>query len=126
VRYRPGKSNANADALSRAFDKGVTTLTIAAIAGEPNQIPASISKDEWVSAQLDSEFGDLYRYIQSRQLPPECEKAQLVISEISSYTIVDRVLYYVDPHTAEMRLAVPTKYQDVLFHERHGGVCGVH
>ena len=128
VRYRTGKSNASADALSRMFDKGVSTLAIISAVSRPIQayFPSNNKKDEWVSAQVDGEFGDIYQFLDTHMLPPEDEKAQQVISRTQSFTIVGRILYFVDPSTSELRLVVPTQFQHTVFHERHSGVCGVH
>jgi transposase InsO family protein len=127
VRYRPGKSNANADALSRAFEPASASLVVwVANANPQGLVPHAISKDDWITAQIDGEFGDIYKFIDKRSLPPEVEKAQSVIGQMASFTLVDRVLFYVNPHTAELQLVVPTEFQHTVFHERHGGACGVH
>ena len=108
VRYRPGKSNANADALSRAFRKqalSIRVCTIESIDG-PNTLTEA-NKDSWISGQIDGEFGEVYKFIDKRLLPQEVEKIQRVIAEMAMFTIRDRCLYFVDPNNAALRLVVP-------------------
>ena len=112
VRYRPGKSNANADALSRAFQKQALTIRVCTVGSvEGQNLPTKASKDAWVSAQIEGEFGNIYKFIDKRALPAEVEKIQRVIANMSMFTIRDRCLYFVDPNNSALRLVVPTEFQ---------------
>ena len=139
VRYRPGRINHNADALSRAFhqeDGQLTTTSAAAVeitswllkdkATKLQTVPEGVSKDKWVSGQIEGEFGEIYRFLDKRALPAETEKVQEVVSKLSRFTIVDRCLYYINPDTCNLQLVVPEEYQHLIFHERHSGLLGVH
>ena len=129
VRYRPGKSNANADALSRAFEGCAPTPTIAKVTVQAESavpIPTNVTRDEWILAQRNGDFGDIYKYLEDHTLPTEEERAQNVLHLTTSFTTIDSCLHFIDPNTLELRLVVPEKYQHLLFHERHAGVFGVH
>ena len=121
-RYKAGKTNSNADALSRA----VPVVCATGLVEGSGELPEGIGKDAWVSEQIDGEFGSIYKYIDQRILPTEPEVAKVVINSLPRFTLIDRILYYVDPETSALRLVVPEPYTRQLFHERHGGLYGTH
>ena len=83
IRHKPGKSNVNADALSRAFPPQQSQMNVAITTGlledsdNLKQLP-SVTRSEWVKAQAGGEFRDIFEYLTKQSLPESCEKAQLV------------------------------------------------
>jgi len=85
-----------------------------------------ITRDKWISAQLDGDHREIYHYIDTKELPLNAERAKMILTAVTKFCIQDRCLYYVDPITSRLRLVVPEEYQKQQFHERHGGVFGTH
>jgi len=128
-RYKPGKNNVNADALSRAFPKesAIVNATMLDFLENPTaRLPEGIEKYQWVSKQQEGEFSSLYKYIESRTLPTEPEEARVVLASLPQFTLIEQILYYVDPTTSAIRLTVPEEYRRQIFHEHHGGPYGTH
>jgi hypothetical protein len=88
-RHKAGKSNASADALSRAHakesDSGMVVNAVStrqAQAPPEDKLPEGLDRDRWVSEQIEGEFGPIYKYIDHRVLPPESEKAKIIIESL--------------------------------------------
>ena len=73
----------------------------------------------------DKELAPILRYLQSGELP-EGEKAarELVLGQ-SHYTVLDRVLYHVEPDKT-LRIIPPTEDRHKLFLEVHEGPFSGH
>jgi len=129
--YKPGKSNANADALSRAFPTSTTDCVNAIVSDlaegtdSVKQLP-SVTRSEWIEAQAKGEFGSILEYLTSQKLPESQKDAQNVLENLCHFTLIEGCLYYVDPAASTIHLVVPSKYRKLVFHERHGGVFGTH
>ena len=123
VQYKEGKSNENADALSRAIP---VVTTCSAQAGEPLEVDprskiASIpNRENWISEQAKGDFADVYDYIRNRKLPREPERVKLCLDSASRFTIIDQCLFYIDPESAALRLVVPESQQRRVFHDMEG------
>uniref|UniRef100_A0A914DQ94 RNA-directed DNA polymerase n=1 Tax=Acrobeloides nanus TaxID=290746 RepID=A0A914DQ94_9BILA len=148
VIYKPGSSNANADALSRAFPEAVnsqtnptavcaficcTAITRAAakrqlesLRNDQNDILHDICKENLVEEVLKSEFVDVYQVLTKRMYPNDANRMRIVMEQLKNFAIKDEVLYYVDPKNFRLLLFVPEKFREVIFHERHDRIIGVH
>ena len=134
IRYRPGKGNSNADALSRsplpAGGVGQATFRVVAAlqasvcaeGGDPNE-----NSDVTFAAEQrrDPELLELIRYLETNVLPDDAKKARELVLSKSLYSLVDNVLYYVE-RDKSLRVVPPRNRREKLFHEAHGGIYGGH
>ena len=133
IEYRPGKSNGRADALSRYPVSLLTsdcssTQTAAVIAN----VDASSSRAESGEGRTlaerqreDTSLAIILAYLQRGELPEEEEIArQLVLGE-SVYTVLEGVLYHVEPDKT-LRIIPPTSERRKLFSEAHEGPFSGH
>ena len=89
IKHRPGKSNGNADALSRATD----FPTIAAI---KTLKQSGFSSDLIKTLQCKDPFlSDLISYLESDQLPPSNKIAHSLLLTIDDYFMEDGILYHI-------------------------------
>ena len=144
--YRPGKSNMNADALSRcpvakAPAEGVaeSELQVAAIQSQPTQpdmnIPALLASDPVVvqsesilSAQRrDTELLAIVKYLENKQLPSEAEHARRIVLQSPLFSVIDGILYFIDIRKGgHQRAVVPRHLRSQLMEEHHKGPMGSH
>ena len=144
--YRPGKSNMNADALSRcpvakAPAEGVaeSELQVAAIQSQPTQpdmnIPALLASDPVVvqsesilSAQRrDTELLAIVKYLENKQLPSEAEHARRIVLQSPLFSVIDGILYFIDIRKGgHQRTVVPRHLRSQLMEEHHKGPMGSH
>jgi hypothetical protein len=146
--HRSGKSNINADVLSRAYegvslgsehvvfgsgpqpkDEVLILGLVAAVQVQP--VPANVLKsddlEEWKSLICtDDDYEAIVNYLREHQVPDCVENAKAVVAEAGNYAFCDDLLYFVDQETGELRLAVPLSKRRPLVHERHGGLFGGH
>ena len=111
IQYRPGKHNANADALSRYpssrvpgqgelnFVAAVTEASSPAKSGEPNLTLAE-------RQEADPELKMIRAYLQNRTLPPDEAQARRVMLSHSHYALVDDILYHLEPDKS-LRIVPP-------------------
>lgn len=119
IHYKPGKSNANVDALSRA------PMVINCAVGEA--IPQEItSKEYWLKGQLTGEFGEILKYITKRNKPEDLSDFQKILNKLNEFIVQNDLLYFIDPQSQDLRLVVPNEFQQKLFHEKHAGYMGTH
>ena len=130
IQYRPGKHNANADALSRYpssrvpglgelnFVAAVTEDSAPAKSGEPNLTLAE-------RQEADPELKIIRAYLQKRTLPPDEAQARRVMLCYSHYALVDDILYHLEPDKS-LRIVPPAMDREELFHEAHGGPFSGH
>ena len=142
--YRPGKANANADALSRnpvgeAPDEGIgeTELQVAAITSVPahpmlsipellSAVPEVSHPTAFVTEQLkDLKLAYMVRYLEKEELPDDPELARQVVSQSCLFTLVEGVLCCVLRGRAPCPV-VPKHLRKQLMDEYHGGPCGSH
>ena len=128
VRFRPGRVNSNANALSRApvCDDDVTEDS-----AEETQVAQVSATREEVSQPLlevadlqrsDAELGPILLYLSVGVLPENPSLQQLVAKERDRLVILDGVLHYVDPARKDRsRMAVPVMLRQKLMEEVHSG-----
>ena len=130
LRYRPGRVNSNADALSRAPVVGYHHLEnddeeaqIAQVSAdhEVNDTPQPIS--EVAELQLaDVEVGQVLRYVRDGVEPVDARVKRYVVLEKEKFVVLEGVLYFVDPARKDrIRLVVPEVLRQSLMEEVHNG-----
>ena len=143
--YRAGKDNANADALSRnpqlpapAEDMADTDVQVAAITTtnapelditsllemEPGQsVPDGLGPEQ----RKDPALAELIAFIVKEELPAEEKRAKIVVAQASMLTMVDDILYYVDPKQENRRrVVVPKQLRKQIMEENHSGPMAGH
>ena len=133
IHYRPGKKNANVDALSLHPVPGVESaasdhqsLAIVAATSTSWQ-PAKGGESTSLSAlqREDAQLAAIVDFLEEGVLPLEDKKARELALTKSQYTIVDDVLYRVESDKT-LRVIPPTAQREKLFHEAHEGKFGAH
>ena len=146
--YRPGKSNSNADALSRcpvsaALAEGVSEdkVQVAAIQSSSQQIDPTIAELFQallasalatpilfaVEQQRDQDSADLMRYLLDHKLPADPDKAQYLVLQSLLFLVEDEVLYFTgSKKDGCKRVVVPQHLRKQLLEESHRGPMGAH
>ena len=127
IKHCSGKSNANADALSRIPPQAtdvleVTTAESAGDVAEPTPIEESCVQDNELSVKQrqDPEFYPLFQYIEDGVLPEDERQARRMVLERPQFVVVDGVLHYESPDfPGVLRLAVPQSLREALLEETH-------
>ena len=132
IHYRPGKKNANADALSRHPVPGVgsaasDTQCLAIVAATITSWQPAKGGESTLSAlqQEDAQLATIVDFLEEGVLPLEDKKARELALTKSQYTTVDDVLYRVESDRT-LRVIPPTAQRQKLFHEAHEGKFGAH
>ena len=130
--HRPsvGKTNANADALSRcplptSSDSHPTAEVVAAITGAERDDEDQSIKDLATLQQADETLQPFIEYLATGVLPQEDRLARRVALTSSQYTILDRILYHIADDSA-LWIVPPSSTRRELFDEVHGGRFGAH
>ena len=126
ILYRPGRVNANADALSQAplawtscpygIVAALSTPQATAKGGEPALGERQLS---------DSELQPILEYLTEGKLPEEDKLARVITLTQSHYTTVDGILYRVQPD-GTLRIVPPVSDRESLFKEAHSGAFAGH
>ena len=131
IQYRPGRKNANADALSRCplpnHDTHMPeTSAMQVTEGESN--PEVEDVDELSRLQSENEsLSPICKYLRDGELPSDQKRADRLVKEKESFLIMDNILYFVDAKDKQrLRLAVPKSLRDALMKEAHSGRFGGH
>ena len=142
IRYRLGKENLNADALSRiptacnTDDSPVPVLTVQVDENisEQNisQLLQSSPCDTDTSATFsvqqkkDPDIMDILKFLQEGILPENDCKRQKLALQASLFTVLDGVLYYIDSRRNCKRAVVPKHLRDQIMKENHSGIMAGH
>lgn len=125
IRHRSGRSNANADALSRSplpagedACVGKTDGVLAAL--EPGETTDQC--DLPTSQRRDEELAVIIEYLETGILPQEEGLARTLVL---SSSLEDDVLYKVEQDST-LRVIPPRDQRENLFNSAHGGVFGAH
>lgn len=145
IHYRPGKSNSNADALSRCpvetdlVDTAVPTSRVLLAAIQPAQasakdgdtpldVPTTTSFMVAPSIEerqhADPELAPIIEYHQTGTLP-EGEVARGLAVAWSQYEVIEGLLYHLEPDKT-LRVVLPKSDRKRVFDEAHAGPFGGH
>ena len=133
IRYRPGRANASADALSRnPLPAAETNENVPPFSILATLQPSSAAEDgedpnkELVGAQRkDPELLRVIQYLEDGTLPTEDKFAREIVLCKSQYVVIDKVLYHVEKDKT-LRLIPPQINRKKLFCDVHEGVYGGH
>lgn len=142
VVYRPGKENANADALSRApavpvkqEDKMTVPAQVSLIATDSIQDLLQVVPDATslanpstfaIEQRKDKQLTAVIRFLKDGTLP-EDKQARKLTTKAGQFTIRGDVLYYLDPkHQGRRRAVVPCHLRNKIMEETHSGVFAGH
>lgn len=122
IRYRPGRINTNADALSRApIEGGEETLVpqpVLQVTNSPSGIPAP-SEEVSDLQRNDPQLKPMWEYLQEGLLPEDERLARKLTLERDSFAIVDGILYFVQKSPKHrLRMAVPSTMRHPLWRRR--------
>ena len=136
--YKSGKSNTNADALSRA-PVGLAQHTvddeIQVAAIQSRDIVDVLESEPWYSS--DSDFAreqkqdagiqEIVAFLEHNKLPMDDHKARKLALQSSLFSMVDGILYFVDSKKgSNRRVVLPKHLQQKVMEEAHGGTFGGH
>ena len=140
--YRSGRLNAAADALSRSPqpevpDEGVAEqeVQVATIQTEQSTIqsllqsaPLSYSQQSLApEQQKDPEVLEIVMFLEKGELPLDEKRARRIALQASLFTLVDGVLFYLDPKQEHRKRAVvPSHLREQLLQENHSSLMGGH
>ena len=119
IQYRPGRKNANADALSRCTLERVEDSQTVGVVTQVSEVDCEslgVGAEELVKLQVeDNQLSQLRQYLQDGELPEDGRQAKRLVLEKERFVILDEVLYYVDPGGQHrLRIAVPKKLRGDL------------
>ena len=128
VKYRPGRKNANADALSRSpIEDGESESYCPQVAAISCEQPKEVTQDVGKLQSQDAELGPIVVFLEQNILPREEQLARRLTLERSHYTLVDGVLHRIDDaRKGRLRLCVPREMRELLMQEAHAGVFAGH
>ena len=132
IQHRSGKSNANADALSRcplpsASDENQTSELVAATrAEEKGSNPEDLENCNHPDLQrAEEKLAPLMRYLKEGVLPEERQSARRLAMTSSQYVVEDGILYRVEDDST-LRVIPPASCCRRLFDEAHSRMFGAH
>ncbi len=142
IRYRPGKGNTNADALSRApvsqpaDDIDCPFRIVAAVSVshpatsgencEPMEAQAKDGDSTLPELQRkDPTLAEIITYLETGHLPPDERRARELVLSRSQYEVLDAILYHIEQDKT-LRVIPPTSKREGLIEEAHGGRFGGH
>ena len=128
--YRPGRLNANADALScvplvpdLVDPEQSVGLVVAAVRAQPSAKSGEDSLQ--VRQELDSELRQITDFLEHGVLPEDEKKGKELVLTKSNYQRSDGVLYHLE-RDKTLRIIPLSCDREKLFHEVHDGVFGAH
>ena len=124
IKHKPGRSNSNADALSRNIPE-VNSITVeAATEPSPGELDfQAMREQQWADADLLP----LLRCLTDGILPDDERLAKKLLWESRQYEMIDGVLHYENPaYPKRWCVVVPQGLRDELMEEAHGGCFAGH
>ena len=132
IHYRPGKKNANADALSccplslKSSQANQSNVFGIVSAISVPQFPAKDGEtDLSIRQREDPELLEVITFLVEGTLPKDEKKAKELALTNRQYEIVDDVLYHVEADKT-LRVIPPEKDREKMLHEAHDGAFGAH
>ena len=125
VRYRPGRTNANADALSRAPQPSVAGVNV--VNTSSAVVPPECAVKPIAEYQReDPELKDRIHYMETDTIPHDTRHATKFALDAPNFTLIDGVLYFIDPSSKSLRLAIPQSLRSTILTESHAGAFSGH
>ena len=127
IHYRPGKRNANADALSRAPLCSVPHQPYGIVAALSTPCSAEVSRESTLAQRqhTDPTLHPILEYLNSGNLPSDKNLAHEITLTQSHYTVLEGVLYRVH-QDGTLRVIPPSSDRRPLFEEAHSGPFAGH
>ena len=129
IRHRSGRSNANADALSRSpLPTGENSSMDDTDGVLANLQPGgdTVTESDLPSSQRrDEDLATIIEYLQKGVLPPDEKVARTLALSRTEYVLEDDVLYKIEQDST-LRVIPPRDQREQLFRDAHGGVFGAH
>jgi len=131
IKHRSGKSNTNADALSRNPISSVAAVeTLAVMEGDEDSLP--LPGEEGMTrikaAQRDDpDLASMCQYLESDILPTDEKLARKIVAESEHFELIQGVLYF-EPAAFVGRLCVvvPRSLRETLLQESHASCFAGH
>ena len=129
IHYRPGKSNANADSLSRTPIESDTSpedvKVVVATLNADVQLPKDGDQPLGDRQRADPALSEIIAYLERGDLPEDSKRSKELVSGEADYEVIDGILYRVDAKKT-LKIVPPTGDRRKIFDEAHGGVFGGH
>ena len=131
ILYKPGRKNANADALSRSPigppDDELECAQVANVESEPGTDHENNGNELSNLQRQDSNFSRVIAYLKDDTLPQDEKQARKLTMEKPNFVLVDKVLYRLDNKRKDrLRLCVPQPMREELLTEAHAGKFAGH
>ena len=140
--YRAGRENASADTLSRnpqapaprdrdteaevqvsqvqVEDPGATE-DISTLLQLPGIGPSSPTAPFMDEQRMDSQLCEIIEFLQTGSLPVDDKRARKIALQAPLFSVIDDVLYYVEPKRRRRQIVVPRSLQKKLLEDTHAG-----
>ena len=130
IHYRPGRMNANADALSRypqleSVDQESAEDTAVIASLSPVTLSKSGEKTLMQRQLEDPELSIIIAYLENNQLPEDSKRARELTLSKPQYHIQDGTLFYVAKDKT-LRIIPPARDRQAIFDEVHSSIFGGH
>ena len=151
--YRPGRSNATADAPSRSphseqplVGEAEDETQVFAVESAGTTAQTETSNTNLIEDMLeespqctltatsfadeqkkDSEIMEIVTFLETGELPTEERRAKVIALQKSLFVIKDGMLFYIDPKQEHrLRVVVPSHLREQILKEHHTGLTGGH
>ena len=125
IKHRSGRSNSNADALSRSPLPAEQDVSVSEADGVIATMEPGDCGDLLTRQRDDPDLAAIITYLETGILPPEEGPARTLVLSSSQYVLEDDVLYKVESDST-LRVIPPKDQRERLFSEAHSGVFGAH
>ena len=127
IHYRPGKSNANADSLSRTpIESGTSPEDVKVVVATLNadvELPKDGDQPLGDRQRADPILSEIITYLERGDLPEDSKRSKELVSGQADCEVIDGILYRVDAKKT-LKIVLPTGDRRKIFDEAHGGVFG--